>query len=433
MRVAGSRASGFAAPARADAYRPIVDGAASGVEGTQAADRHPLLVAALTASVATVGATIFAIPPLLPDIAARFDVTAAEAGRLIGVFALAMAIVAPVVGLFARRLPRATVIVAGLLLFAASWMGAGWSTLFETLLLCTLLAGAATGAVIPATYAYAGDLSSFTHRGRVMGRIVSGWSIAILFVVPLMSLAAQRIGWQMAFAALAAAALASALILAVAPRPAHVHAPAPGDEDASALDVGASLRRVFAHRGTRFVLLANCIDMGAFYAVYAFLGTEMRRVHDWGAAAAGLALASYGLGLLLVTLNGRLVDRFGKTRTAAVSLCALAIVLVALPRIVASPTALVIGIVAWGCLQGAFFTAITSLATEQIPSLRGVVTAMLSGATYLGVTLFSPVAVVLYERFGLGAVGVFAGVACVVAAAAVGRVKDGGEAASGGT
>lgn len=411
-----------------------MDGAASEVEdaqqdaldAAQAADRHPLLVAALTASVATVGATIFAISPLLPDIAARFGIAPAEAGRLIGVFGLAMAIVAPVVGLFARRLPRATVIVAGLLLFAASWIGAGWSTRFETLLLCTLLAGAATGAVIPATYAYAGDLSSFTHRGRVMGRIVSGWSIAILLVVPAMSLAAQRIGWQMAFAALAAAALASALVLALAPRPLPVHSGTGVGEDGSVLAVGASLRRVFAHRGTRFVLLANCIDMGAFYAVYAFLGTEMRRVHDWGAAAAGFALASYGLGLLLVTLNGRLVDRFGKTRTAVVSLCALAIVLAALPWIVAIPALLVTGIVAWGCLQGAFFTSITSLATEQIPPLRGVVTAMLSGATYLGVTLFSPVAVVLYEGQGLGAVGLFAGASCLVAAVAVGRVKDAG-------
>ena len=53
--------------------------------------------------------------------------------------------------------------------------------------------------MIPATYAYAGDLSSFAHRGQVMGRIVSGWSIAIVLVVPLMAIASQTIGWQAAF------------------------------------------------------------------------------------------------------------------------------------------------------------------------------------------------------------------------------------------
>jgi len=42
---------------------------------------------------------------------------------------------------------------------------------------------------------------------------------------------------------------------------------------------------------------------------------------------------------------------------------------------------------------------------------------MLSGATYLGVTLFSPLAVLLYERAGFPAVGALAGLASLAAAA----------------
>ena len=377
------------------------------------ADGYPLLVIGLTAAVATVGATIFAISPLLSDIAASFGIAPAQAGRLIGVYGLAMAIVAPTVGLLARRLPRARVIVAGLLLFALVWLAASWTRRFDVLLALTLLAGAATGAVIPATYAYAGDLSSFAHRGQVMGRIVSGWSIAILLVVPLMAIASQAIGWQLAFAGLAGAALVSALLLALAPRP----PPTAAIEEAARIPVGPSLRRVFSHRPTLVVLLVNCIDMGAFYAVYAFLGSELRRVNDWGAAPAGFAIAAYGVGLLVVTLNGRLIDRVGKTRSAAAALAALGVVLSGLPWLVDTPILLVAGVIVWGCVQGVFFTAITSLATEQIPELRGVVTAMLSGSTYLGVTVFSPIAVTLYERLGFAAVGAFSALACVAAAA----------------
>ena len=377
------------------------------------ADRYPLLVLGLTAAVATVGATIFAISPLLSDIAASFGIAPAQAGRLIGVYGLAMAIVAPTVGLLARRLPRARVIVAGLVLFALVWLAASWTRRFDVLLALTLLAGAATGAVIPATYAYAGDLSSFAHRGQVMGRIVSGWSIAILLVVPLMAIASQAIGWQLAFAGLAGAALVSALLLALAPRP----PPTAAIEEAARIPVGPSLRRVFSHRPTLVVLLVNCIDMGAFYAVYAFLGSELRRVNDWGAAPAGFAIAAYGVGLLVVTLNGRLIDRVGKTRSATAALAALGVVLCGLPWLVGTPILLVVGVIVWGCVQGVFFTAITSLATEQIPELRGVVTAMLSGSTYLGVTVFSPLAVLLYERLGFAAVGAFSALACVAAAA----------------
>jgi len=377
------------------------------------ADRYPLLVFGLTAAIATVGATIFAISPLLSDIAASFDVAPARAGGLIGVYGLSMAVVAPTVGLLARRLPRERVIVAGLVLFALAWLAAGWTRRFEALLAFTLLAGAATGAVLPATYAYAADLSSFTHRGQVMGRIVSGWSIAILVIVPLMAVASQAIGWQLAFVGLAGAALASAAVLALAPRPAPTAALAA----AARMPIGPSLRRVVSHRPTLVVLLANCIDMGAFYAVYAFLGSELRRVNEWGAAPAGFAIAAYGVGLLIVTLNGRLIDRLGKTRSAVAALAALGVVLAGLPWLVGSPVPLVAGVIVWGCVQGAFFTAITALATEQIPELRGVVTAMLSGSTYLGVTLFSPVAVLLYERAGFAAVGAFAALACAAAGA----------------
>ena len=380
--------------------------------GQSAADAFPLLVAGLVAAVATVGATIFAISPLLPDIAASFGVAPAQAGRLIGVYGLSMAIVAPTVGLLARRLPRVRVIVGGLLLFALVWLLAGATRRFETLLGLTLLAGAATGAVIPATYAYAGDLSSFAHRSQVMGRVVSGWSIAIVLVVPVMAIASQAIGWQAAFAALAVAALLAALALGFAPRP-----PAAADDETAQLPVGPSLRRVLSHRATLYLLAVNGIDMGAFYAVYAFLGNEIRRVNDWGAAPVGFAIAGYGAGLLAVTLNGRLIDRAGKARSAIAALAALGLLLSGLPWLVGTPALLVPAIVAWGCAQGVFFTAITSLATEQIPELRGVVTAMLSGATYLGVTLFSPLAVLLYERAGFAAVGALAGLASIAAAA----------------
>ncbi|MGE0806937.1 MAG: MFS transporter [Burkholderiaceae bacterium] len=385
--------------------------------------QYPALLAGLTAAIAAVGATIFAMSPMLADIAASFDVPAARAGRLIGIYSLAMAIVAPVVGLLGRRVPRTQIIVGGLAIFAAAWLVGVLAEHFELLLGCTLVAGAATGAVIPAAYAYAADLSSFAQRARVMGLVISGWSIAILAVVPLMSVAAQALGWRHAFAALALAALAAAWVLLMARRPRRMAGvQASAEDDAPAL--GASLRRVLGHRPTRIVLLANMADMGAFYGVYGFLGSELRRLNDWGAAPAGLVVACYGLGLSLVSFNGRLIDRFGKTRAAVGSLLLLGALLALLPWLLQLPVLLVAGMVAWGFMQGAFFTSITALCTEQVPALRGVATAMLSGSTYLGVTLFSPLAVWLYEYAGMAFVGIAAGLTCAFAGLMLHLMRD---------
>ena len=382
------------------------------------APRHPVLVTALMCAVATVGATIFAISPLLVEVAAAFSVPVARAGALLTVFSIAIAVVAPVVGLAAQRLPRDRVIVAGLLVFAFAWAAAGSASSFEWLLGAAALAGGATGAVLPAAYAYAGDLSRYDERAHVMGRIVSGWSLAILVVVPVMAVTAQSVDWRWAFGALALAASAIALLLALAPRPA-LAAP---DVPVGAQSVAGSLRQVLRDRPTVLVLVCNGIDMGAFYAVYAFIGAEMHRLNGFGPALSGLVVAAYGLGLALVTFNGRAIDRIGKKRTAVGALLSLGVVLSALPWLAASPIAMAAGIVVWGCVQGSFFTSITALATEQIPRLRGVVTALLSASTYVGVTLYSLVAAALYQSPGYWAVGLASAAGCLVAALLLSRL-----------
>lgn len=377
---------------------------------------HRSLVVGLMLAVATVGATLYAISPLLPDIAAAFGVPVARAGVLPGAFGVSLALVAPAIGLRTQRLPRARVIVGGLVVFALAWLAALFVRDFASLLVLTVVAGGATGAVLPAAYAFAADLSSYAGRARVMGRIVSGWSIAILVVVPAMALAGELVDWRWAFGALAICALALALLIARADKP----APLAVEPQPSA--VLASLRRVLAHRGTRLVLAANLLDMGALYAVYSFAGTELRRLNDWGASPAGLVVACYGIGLAIVTFNARLIDRWGKKRSAVAALLALGALLSLLPWLAAAPLAMAAGIVVWGLVQGTFFTAITTLATEQIPELRGVVVALLSGSTYLGVTLYTPLTALLYERAGYWAVGVEAAAGCLLAAALLARI-----------
>lgn len=396
----------------------------------------PALIAALTLGVAAVGGSMFSFSPLLPDVAAAFDVPVTRAASMTGVFSVALALVAPVVGLLSQRLPRARVIVAGLAAFGLAWLSSLLVTGFAGLLVATALAGAAGGAALPATYAIAADLASPSDRAKVMGRIVSGWSLAILAVVPAMALAAQHIGWRWSFGALAVLALASAAAIArLAPRPGEAPAGAAADgalvhdvppcreaAGAAAARAGlvaglrADLARVLGDRPVLLVLSANLLNMGAFYAVYAFLGTGLRRANDWGATPAGLVVACYGLGLAIVTFNAGLIDRWGHRRAAIGALLALVLVLAALPWLVGAPAAMVAGVIVWGCVQGTFFTAITTLATEQIPSMRGVVTAMLSCATYVGVTLYTPVAAALHAGPGYPAVGMAAGFGCALGA-----------------
>jgi len=408
------------------------------------------LVNALMLAVAVVGATLFAISPLLPDIAHAFGVDVARAGILPGAFGLSLAVVAPLVGLGAQDLPRTRIIILGLLAFALVWLLAIVVSVFEILVLLAMLAGAATGAVLPAAYACAADLVDYAQRARVMGRIVSGWSLAILLVVPMMGAAAQWVNWRWAFAALAGCALVIAGWLAVMqcgwPGGEASRLPARAKGDALDRDSGPSadavraigaatllrdLRAVLRDRCVQVLLAANLLDMGAFYAVYSFAGAELRRVNDWGASPASLTVACYGIGLALVTFNGRLIDRWGKRRSAIAALCALGFVLSGLPWLVGSPLMMAAAIVVWGLIQGTFFTAITTLASEQFTHLRGVVVALLSGSTYFGVSLYTPLSSWIYAQAGYRAVGLEAAAGCLLAAALLAFTRGGRLAAAG--
>lgn len=380
----------------------------------------PWLLAALMAAVAVIGAALFALSPLLPDIARDLGVPIAQAGRLPAIYSFSLAISAPVIALMARDWSRARVLSGALLTFGLAWCAPLLLRSHEAMMGVTLLAGASAGAALPAAYALAADVSAPGDRARVMGRTVAGWSVAILGTAPLIAAFAQWLDWRVAFALLGAASWAAWAMLRRGLSRQHARA-VPGAA-VPASDLRASIATVAGHRRTRLLLLANLLDMGAFFSVYAYLGTQLRAANGWGPTLAGLTLACYGIGLALASLNGRLIDRVGALRSARATLLVLVVVLATLPWLADRPWLMAIGMVAWGLVQGGFFTAITALASDQLPALRGVVTALLSGSTYLGVALYAPAAGALYGSQGLWAVGLLSAAGCLLAALALRRL-----------
>ena len=81
----------------------------------------PWLLAALMAAVAVIGAALFALSPLLPDIAADLGVPVARAGQLPALYSFSLAIAAPVIALAARDWSRARVLGGALLTFGLAW------------------------------------------------------------------------------------------------------------------------------------------------------------------------------------------------------------------------------------------------------------------------------------------------------------------------
>ncbi|MFD7060349.1 MFS transporter [Streptomyces sp. NPDC059906] len=168
------------------------------------------LLAAITF---VMGTSEMIVTALLPQLSAALGLSVAGANMLITVFAVGMMIGPPAMTVATLRLPRRTVLIAALLVFAAGHVaGAFGSSLGGA------LAGRFAAALGNCTFWTVGAVLATAAAGpaastRAMGVMVGGTTLANVFGVPLGTAAEQLSGWPTPFWALAALAVATAAVI----------------------------------------------------------------------------------------------------------------------------------------------------------------------------------------------------------------------------
>lgn len=327
----------------------------------------------LTLGVVAIGVEALVISPVLDDLGATFGVDVAHAGWAVSIYALTLAVVAPTVASIGHRVPKKTTMTAALVVFVIASLLCAWAPLFWILLAARAICGAAAGAFLPACYAYVGDTTPYAQRGRVMGRVMAGWSLALIVGVPLGSWIAQLWGWRTTFVVVGAAGCVAAWTIS------RLSAAGPVQ--------GASVARSVLANGVPTLLSINFFNVLSFYAVYTFLGVTVRDRLGLDSGPFGLLVLCYGMGLLGSTLNAWVLDRYGKERLLRIALTLLAVMFAVLAAATRSPIALGACMLVWGVLQGFAQTAVATLVTEASGAARGVAMAWMSCASYMAVAL----------------------------------------------
>jgi predicted MFS family arabinose efflux permease len=373
---------------------------------TDVRDRtRPLATAVLTAGVVVVGAQAFVLAPLLPDIAAGTAATTAETGRALAAYGLGIVASALLLGRRVDAAPRRTVLMAGMGVLAVAAAASGLAPHWSALALAQLVGGVGVGVVLPATYALATELAAPGTAARATGRVLTGWSIALVVGVPLASVLSDVVGWRAAFGALAVLCAVQAVLYALLPAtPAAGQGRAPLATALRAPAVAALLAGVVAF-------------MTAFYGVFALAGAEVRALHSGGATIAGLVALSYGVGFGLAVAADRLLDRWGPTRLVAPALALLAVVYVALALSVGILPLFLAVALGWGLVNHVGLTLLVSALAAAVPGLRAAVLALNTAATYGGAAVAGVLAGPIYEWAGFG--GLAATAAAMLAAAAL--------------
>jgi predicted MFS family arabinose efflux permease len=119
----------------------------------------PLLLA-----VFCLGIDMYVVAALIPTIATELDEQVAALGLLVSAYALPNALLAPVFGPLSDRLGRRLALLGGMGFFAVTVAGSAIAPNLLILALMRVLNGLGAAVVMPAAFAYAGDLPTATQR-----------------------------------------------------------------------------------------------------------------------------------------------------------------------------------------------------------------------------------------------------------------------------
>jgi predicted MFS family arabinose efflux permease len=390
----------------------------TGVQQQPAAVRLGAAPWLLMAAVAVVGAQSLLLAPLFVDVARSLGTGPAEVGRAAGAYGLTTAVSALALGRAVDRLPRRAVLRGAALGLAAGLLVSAGAQHWGVLAAGQAVAGAAAGVLLPVAYATAGELAPASAQTRVLGRVLLGWSVAMVVAVPLAAAAGGVVGWRGALAGLAGLSLALVGLLGRLPGPRSSRA-AGGSDGPGGGGYATALRRP----GVRPLLLVVLAFMGAFYATYAYLGHHVRAEEGVGAAAAGLVALAYGVGFGAAGLLDGRVDRAGPARLLVPAVLALVAVYGLVPLAAGALPAVLVLAGVWGLVNHLGLSLLVALLSLAGGAARGPVMALYSAATYLAASLGTAGLGPAYERYGLPVVALVSAGALLLAALPAARVR----------
>ncbi|GKW49567.1 MFS transporter [Halomonas sp. NCCP-2165] len=265
------------------------------------AARHPRLAEfALALGGFGIGTSEFVIMGLMPRVAADLQVATAEVGYAISSYALGVVVGAPLIAALAARVPRRTLLIALMLVFAVGNIASALATAFWPFVGLRFLAGLPHGAYFGVAALVAAAAVPVDQRARAIGRVMLGLTGAILAGAPLATWLGQWLGWPSAFVGVGGIALTTAALI-------HLWVP-PQPRDAT-----ASPRRELSALAKPRVLITlgiAGIGFGGMFAVFSYVMPTLASQAGMRESLGPLALAIFGVGTIAGNLVGaRAADR----------------------------------------------------------------------------------------------------------------------------
>jgi len=352
--------------------------------------------------------TEFLMVGLLPALARDLSISVSTAGQLVTLFAVVVMLFGPPLTARLAHVERKRMFLGVLVLFAASNAVAAMAPNIWVLALARIVPALALPVFWGTASETAAQLAGPGRAGRAVATVYLGISAAMLFGIPLGTLAGDAMGWRGAFWALAILSVLIAVLL-------HCFMPALAGSQRVGLAQQARILRdpVFVAN----VLLSVAV-FTAMFTGYTYLAELLEKLALVPAAHVGWWLMGFGaVGLAGNWLGGRWVDRQPLAATSAFS-ALLALGMLATVALARQPVGLVLALALWGIANTALYPICQIRVMKSAPQAQALAGTINVSAANGGIALGAMLGGASVAGWGVASVGLVGALVAAVAALA---------------
>ncbi|WP_421199645.1 MFS transporter [Aeromonas enteropelogenes] len=353
----------------------------------------PLALFALTLSAFAIGTTEFVIVGLIPTIADQLQVSLPSAGLLVSLYALGVAIGAPVLTALTGKVPRKWLLVGLMALFTAGNLLAWQAPGYESLIVARILTGLAHGVFFSVGSTIATGLVAKEKAASAIAIMFSGLTIALVTGVPLGTWIGQVFGWRETFlvvSLLGIVAMVGSLLLI------------PNNLPKGTASTLREQLSVLTKKPLLLVYAKTALGYGGTFTAFTFLAPILQQVSGFSAGAVSLIRVSVAVGNIW---GGKLADKMGPLPALKLLFAGLALVLLVLTFTALHPVLAVLTVLVWGAFAFGNVPGLQVLVVKQAeqhtPRAVDVASGLNIAAFNVGIALGSVVGGLVVEHLGL--------------------------------
>ncbi|WP_261398071.1 MFS transporter [Pseudomonas sp. DR48] len=334
----------------------------------------------------------FGVVGILPMIVARFEVSVSQAGLLMGLFALIVAVLGPFLVLLSSRFERKRVLIVALFGFSVCSVLSAFAPNFATLMVLRIVPAMLHPIFFAAAFSTAVSLYPKERAGHATALAVVGTTLGLVIGVPLTTWVGASISYEASFffCALATALAGLGLLFKL-----------PHHERAARITFGKQLA-VLRSPAMWLAVGATVLVFTAMFSVYSYAAEYLKTQTGMDGQTISEMLVVFGIGGVSANLIvGRLLGRH-LVVTAIVYPIVLAVAyLILLSFGSASVTSMTVIVLLWGAAHTSGLVITQMWLTSAAPDAHEFATSLYVSSANAGVVVGSSAGGLFINTFGM--------------------------------